>query len=141
MSVKRTPPSGGADYHKLAEMPKTSSISTPTRYVNANNISSIASNIMANDTNFIASSSGPIYTSDANSNTILQNSSKKRGRDSPAKPKKVNKQQKLQDYWLSKPSEYRNQFDILACEDDEKHKSQLRNLHAKPSHLRFMFQE
>ena len=119
MSVKRTPPFGGADYHKLAEMPKTSSISTPTRYVNANNISSIASNIMANDTNFIASSSGPIYTSDANSNTILQNSSKKRGRDSPAKPKKVNKQQKLQDYWLSKPSEYRNQFDILACEDDE----------------------
>ena len=41
-----------------------------------------------------------------------------RSRDSPNNPKKVNKQQKLE-YWLSKPAEYSNQLELIACEDDE----------------------
>ena len=88
MSVKRSPPAGGAYQYKNVEMPIATIISTPTRHANASNVSTISKlNVSKNPTSTSANSD---YA-----NCTLQTPAKKRGRDSPPKPKKGNKQQKL----------------------------------------------
>ena len=127
MSVKRSPPAGGACQHKNVEMPIATIISTPTRHANASNVSIISKiNVSINPTSTsansaYANSSGSIFSvaMTPEANCTLQTPAKKRGRDSPPKPKKVSKQQKLHDYWLRKPSEYRNQFEVLGSDGEE----------------------